>query len=214
MEKEGTSEGVWQRADSVKFWREISPPDHVVQFYENEDELLDCLLAFTVCGFNDNESVVIIGIGNHLQQLDSRLRSAGYDLFDLRLSDQYITLDATQTLCEFTINGVPDPILFNLLIANILKRAKRRGQKVRIFGELVSLLWTKGNPEAALCLEQLWTAHLHNDSFCRFCAYPKSAIAEGGQAMELIGKVHTHVVRPSVDRAALSYMRSATTSAH
>jgi len=55
MEIEGTSEGAWHRADPEKFWRQISPPDHVVQIYEHDKQLLDCLVAFAVCGFNDGD---------------------------------------------------------------------------------------------------------------------------------------------------------------
>jgi len=210
MEKEGASEEVWHRADSEKFWRQISPPDHVVQIYENEKQLLDCLVAFVVCGFNDDESVVVIATADHLEQLDNKLRSAGYDLFELRLSDQYITLDAARTLYEFTINGVPDPILFKLVVANLMKRPKRRGRKVRAFGEIGAILWAQGNAENTLSLEQLWSEQLNNESFSMFCAYPKSGFAPESQlALDGICKAHTHVVAPSMDWAALSYKTSA-----
>jgi len=148
----------------------------------------------------------VIGTSDHIEQLDSKLRSAGYDLFNLRLADQYITLDAAQTLYEFTINGVPDPFLFQLVVSNLLKRTKRRGQKVRIFGELMALLWEQGNADGTLCLEQLWKKQLTNESFSRFCAYPKSGFAEGSEsAIAEICKSHTHVVTPSLDQAAITY---------
>ena len=213
MHKEGTSEEVWHREDSEKFWRQISPPDHVVQIYENEKQLLDSLVAFAVCGFNDDESVVVIGTSNHIEELDNKLRGAGYDLFNLRLTNQYITVDATQTLYEFTINGMPDPILLQLVVSNLMKRTKRRGQKVRIFGELVAILWAQGNADGILRLEQLWRDQLRTESFSRFCAYPKSGFVEGSElAVAEICKSHTHVVTPSVDQAAITYREVRTTA--
>ena len=38
------------------------------------------------------------------------------------------------------------------LVEPLLDRAASRGREVRVFGELVALLWTEGRPEAALRL--------------------------------------------------------------
>lgn len=202
----------WQKVDSHKFWREVSHPDHIVQIYENDGEFLDNLLEFTSAGFSTGQSVVILATGEHIRQLDYKLRDAGYDVFGLRLRDQYITLDANQALYEFIINGSPDAILFRLLASNLMKRAKRSGRKVRAFGEMVALLWAQGNAAGTLCLENLWSEYMDDETFSLFCAYPSSAFS--GKSMELtVGDVcnsHSHHVAASGEPGVLRFRQTGT----
>ena len=209
IEREATGQGTWLTANSETFWRNISQPDHVVQIYESEQEFMDSLVAFAVCGFKDGQSVVVIATSEHTLELDERLRAAGYDVFNLRLCDQYITLDARRTLYEFTINRTPDPILFRLIASNVMKRAKRSGRKVRAFGEMVAILWAQGNTEGTFCLEQLWNEYMNNESFSLFCAYPKSAFPEGSdKSLDNVCQHHTHVIEPTPNYGILQYKLS------
>lgn len=211
--KDGKSkEDKWMRVDSGKFWREISHPDHLVHVYESNDQLLDQLYAFAAGGFDQGESVVIIATGDHIRQLSTRLQDKGYDVFGLKLRDQFITLDANQTLYEFIINGSPDDILFRLLAANLMKRAKRAGRKVRAFGEMVAILWAQGHAEASLCLEQLWSEYMQDESFCLLCAYPATSFAEStaGHTLEHVCSAHSHHLASVEDASVISYRRTGT----
>src|SRR5689334_22405727 len=148
----------WQTAETAKFWNEIALGEHVVQVYHKEEVLIDVLFRYASEGFAKGDSVVVIATPEHIQQLDNKLRNAGHNLFDLALLDQYIPINASYALAEFMINGSPDPILFRIRMLEVLKRARRNGNRVRAFGEMVSLLCSRGNPEAAHKLEDLWNA--------------------------------------------------------
>src|SRR5690606_41858542 len=55
------------------------------------------------------DAVVVIATPNHLAGLEERLRQQGFDLFTLGLRDQYIPLDADETLSQFVVDDWPDP---------------------------------------------------------------------------------------------------------
>jgi hypothetical protein len=67
----------------------------------------------------------------------------------------------------------------------VLKRALARPGPVRIFGEMVALLWDAGNAGAAVDLEALWNELGRQYSFSLLCAYPAGAVAADEYADEL-----------------------------
>lgn len=184
----------WVNADSELFWRDVVHPNHIVEIYDDDKDFVGSLVTFATTGFSLNQSVVVIATSDHLKQLDAKLIEKSYDLFELRLTDQYITLDASKALYEFVIGGKPDATLFRLLASNLMKRAKRSGRKVRAFGEMVAILWAQGNEKGTFCLEQLWSEYMRGESFSLFCAYPRSCFS-GPDALRAINEVcksHSH----------------------
>src|SRR4051812_16977757 len=113
----------WQQSDAQVFWGEIAPSDHVVQIYENEQAFLDLLCGYVTGGIRNGDSVVIIATAEHIKELNEKLKSVGFDPFYLTLKDQYIPLDAEETLAKFMVNGWADEILFNHVISDVLTRA-------------------------------------------------------------------------------------------
>jgi hypothetical protein len=177
----------WRTAPIDVFWGEIAPCDHILQIYETDKEFLDTLEDFVTSGLRAAESVIVIATDEHLSALNERLRNEGFDLFSLMLHDQYIPLSAEETLAQFMINGWPDENLFQYLLTNLLLRARKRDRKVRAFGEMVALLWTKGFSGATVHLEHLWTRFCESEEFGLFCAYPKSGFTEN--AVDSIAKI-------------------------
>src|SRR4026207_684549 len=98
MEKVTSNVVEWETSNIQVFWGEIAPCDHLVQVYENEKIFLDTLEGFAGTGFLANDSVVIIATSKHLDALNSRLRSQGFDLNALIEADHYIPIDAQDLL--------------------------------------------------------------------------------------------------------------------
>ena len=71
------------------------------------------------------------------------------------------------------VAGKPDPVLFEATIGSIVERAARGGRTVRVFGEMVAVLWDAGNVTGALALETLWNDMASNRQFFLLCAYPE-----------------------------------------
>ena len=102
------------------------------------------------------------------------------DVQSLIANDQFIPLEAAETLAKFMNKGWPDQMRFIEVTQGIIKRASKGNRRVRAFGEMVALLWAEGNRPATIRLEKLWNDIGKSDTFSLFCAYPKHGFnAEG-----------------------------------
>lgn len=185
----------WLQAKTDVFWGEIAPSDHVCQIYEDDQAFLNLLTGFVNSGLNAGESVAVIATHDHLDLLHQRLRQGGVNLFALELKDQYLPIRAEDLLSEFMVNGSPDEALFHFTATTLLDRAKKRGGKVRVFGEMVAILWADGNEGATMQLERLWNKFCRIESFSLFCAYPKSGFTkQTEESLKQICCSHTKLV--------------------
>ena len=163
----------WLSADADSFWGEIAHIDHVVQIYENEGIFLDTLTGFVDTAISANENAVVIATNSHLSALEFRLQSYGHNIETLILENKFIPVNADELLAEFLVNETPDEALFMKTVTRLFDHASYNQRKFRAFGEMVAILWAKGNKNATLQLEHLWNDLRSQTSFCLFCAYPK-----------------------------------------
>lgn len=185
----------WATSSNEVFWGEIAPCEHVVQIYENDEAFLDLLLGFVSGGVTAGECAVVIATAAHLAALDKRLVALGYSVTSLISKTQYLPLDAEKTLSEFMVNDWPDENLFNKVISEVIVKAKGNSGKVRAFGEMVAILWAKGQVGATVRLEHLWNKFCENEAFSLFCAYPKSGFTEDAvESVMHICSAHTKMI--------------------
>ena len=171
-------DNTWHQTSNRVFWGEMAPYDHVVQIYEDNDEFIELLAGFVTDGIDSDDGVIIIATAAHLATLQHRVEAAGYQVSELILKGRYFPLDAEKTLSQFMVNGWPDENLFNQVVADLIIKAKGESRKVRAFGEMVAILWAKGQVGATVRLEHLWNKFCENEAFCLFCAYPKSGFTQ------------------------------------
>jgi hypothetical protein len=80
-------------------------------------------------------------------------------------------------------------------ISEIFGRARKGGRAVRAFGEMVAVLWQKGNSGATLMLEQLWNMYCEKEPVVLFCAYPGSSFSqEPAVSLQNICKTHSKMI--------------------
>ena len=161
------------------FWGEITPCEHLVQFYDGDGPFLDALSGFVSGGLRAGEGVIVIATPGHLAALNRRLVLEGVDTEEARAKDQYIVLDAEGTLARFMVNGWPNDERFVLTVTDVITRAGRGGRRVRAFGEMVALLWAQGHAGATVRLEHLWQRLCERMGFSLFCAYPRIGFTQG-----------------------------------
>lgn len=155
---------------------ETSSTQHVVQFYESDSFLINSVSEFVESGFRMGDSCIIVATTSHREELEKLLQKKGVDLFFARVRGDYLALDPIETMTEFMVNGMPEAGRFNEVIEDAISRVFKSPRHLRIFGEIVALLWNDGNRAAAIRLEELW-----NELFKRlpvyslFCAYPISS---------------------------------------
>jgi len=150
----------------------LGKSEHFVQFYETDSFLLNSLTDFVGAGLRAGNAVIVIGTKARRLGLEESLRESGLDLRDCRASGQYIALDAQKTLARFMIGGFPDRARFAEVVGGLIERAANGGRDVRIFGEMVALLWEAGNYEGAIRMEEMWNDLQRTHSFSLFCVYP------------------------------------------
>ena len=94
------------------------------------------------------------------------------------------------------VDGWPDAQRFADVVGNIIARAGSRYPHMRVFGEMVALLWAAGHGDATLHLEALWHDLLKTYAFPLLCAYPIRGFVKGAHAQQFptICAAHSHVI--------------------
>jgi hypothetical protein len=153
---------------------------HGVYFYEDDTFLIDNVADFAKEGLERQETVIIVATDQHRGDLKTKLTENLIGLW-APAPCNYVTLDASTTLGLFMRNGWPDEGLFLKVIGQIIQSAGR-GKPVRIYGEMVAVLWAEGNTLAAIHLERLWNKLASQQDFTLLCGY--SACSFHGPEMD------------------------------
>jgi MEDS: MEthanogen/methylotroph, DcmR Sensory domain len=146
--------------------------DHVVQLYRDERHMIEAVALFTAIALGKGEAVVLVGTPPHIQGVARRLEANGFSVEDVKDWGQLTVKDASETLSSFMVNDMPDAVLFKTMIGSVLQKAAAasRNGRVRVYGEMVNLLWRQNLP-AASRLETLWNDVIQSHSISLFCAY-------------------------------------------
>lgn len=152
---------------------------HVVQFYGNDQELIERVVDYLADGIADGDVVVVVATETHRRAFDASLSAGGVDVAAARAKGCYLVLDAETTMSQFLVSDWPEPAAFEATVGALIRQALQTGRAVRAYGEMVALLWDAGHVNAAIELEVLWNALASQLPFSLFCAYPSQAVAGG-----------------------------------
>ncbi len=177
------------------FWGEMAPCEHIVQIYGDDSVFLDGLEGFVGNALRTGESAIVIATASHLHGLEKRMRDHGVDVQGARAQNRYIDLLAEETLERFMVDGWPDEALFTQCVSGLLEVGRgRTHRKVRAFGEMVAILWARGNFAATLQLEMMWTRFCEAQQFPLFCAYPREGFTRNAaESIADICRAHSKV---------------------
>jgi MEDS: MEthanogen/methylotroph, DcmR Sensory domain len=147
------------------------PCDHVVQLYTEPDFLASAVAHFVGSGFAAGEAAIIIATPDHAGLFMRALTTQGFEVARLSDKRQLVVLDAETCLAEFMVEGAPDRVLFRSLIDGVLDSVRAAGfPNIRLFGEMVNLLWSH-NLDSTIQLEELWNEALADHRLSLLCAY-------------------------------------------
>ena len=167
--------------------------DHLVQFYDREDELVSTVAAFIGDALRNGDPAIVVATETHRRAFGAALMAEGLDIGNL------VMLDAAETLTTFMHERGPDPGAFDATVGGLVRAAAASGRPVRVYGEMVALLWDVGDVAGAIELESLWNDLADDVAFKLLCAYALSTV-EGGEFDESLMHVcelHTSVVAPA-----------------
>ena len=186
-------------------WGAMSESEHFVQFYEQDAFLMNSLGGFVGAGLGADDACIVVATREHRDTLEESLRASGLDVMSAIASGQYIALDAHETLSKLLVDGELEPRRFTEIIGGIVGQAAKGRPRLRIFGEMVALLWADGKHETAINLEGLWNKLREEYPFSLFCAYPMGGFS-GEEFTEPLGHVcstHSRVI-PTESYSALN----------
>jgi hypothetical protein len=113
----------------------------------------------------------------------------------IEVGDLFI-VDAQQLLDQFMVNGEPDPNAFDVSVGGTIERILRgRSERslVRVYGEMVDILWKNTQSQAAIRLEILWNKLASSHGFALLCGYSMGNFFKHAEGLEEVRRHHTHV---------------------
>ena len=172
-----------------------SRPYHAVRFYDNEKSLAKVVAEFLADGLTDGAPGVVVATPAQRAAIIRQLGARGLDVVSLKQSDDLVLLDASDTLSSFTANGKLDARVFNDNLCAVIERAcrGRTDCTVRIYGQMVDILWKEGKRDLAISLEMLWNQLANTQRFSLLCGYTVGPFYKDARFADVC-RQHTHVV--------------------
>lgn len=163
---------------------------HDVVFSESDDELVATVVPFLEPSLRGGDPTVVVATRAHLAQFDAALRAAGVDVDAAMAAGDYVALDAEETLASLMVEGAVDPERVDELFSTLLTalRDGRPGCRPRVFGEMVGLLWDRGDVTACLELEAQWNRLVARHGVALRCAYPTAGVV-GTESVRAVSQV-------------------------
>jgi len=171
--------------------------DHAVQVYRDVSELAASVGAFLSAGFAVGEPAVVIATARHWTVFAAELERRGWDPAKLERNGFLTRADAEQLLDAFMDEELPSAERFERVVGGIVDEASERfpGLTIRAFGEMVDVLWQRGQEPAAVALEELWNELAKTRSFALLCGYHLDVFKPDVQrdALPEVMRTHSHV---------------------
>jgi len=173
-------------------WSAMGENEHFVQFYEKDAFLVDSVCGFAASALSAGQTSLISATPEHRGAVEQKLAAGGIDVAAAVAAGRLVLLDAQETLSTFMIDGSPDRKLFNATVGKKIAEMARSGRRIHIFGEMVALLWSDGNRDGAIYLEELWNDLRKKHPFALFCAYPIAGFGTDSDVPALRGVCDCH----------------------
>jgi hypothetical protein len=170
--------------------------DHAVQVYRDVSELARSVGAFLAAGFRDGEPAVVIATAAHWAVFAAQLEQRGFEPEMLERKGLLTRAEAEQLLNAFMDKELPSAERFEAVVGGIVDETSARfpGRTIRAFGEMVDVLWQRGQDQAAVALEELWNELAKTRSFALLCGYHLDVFEPAVQrdALPEVMRTHSH----------------------
>lgn len=179
---------------------------HSVQFYGSDVGALGRGAgAYLADALAIGHSVLAIATDANWRAIAAHIEGRGIDVRAGQRDGSIAILDAAQSLAAFLIDGRPDSELFDATIGETVRRAVARDPGVRLYGEMVGLLWAAGDRDTAAVVERCWNDLLATVDAPLYCSYPLDVLGDAfhRSAVDEIMCAHDRLV-PSDDGTALT----------
>ena len=185
---------------------QAAPRDHILQLYQDEDFLSRAVCRFAGAALANGEGLILVPTLTHWNAIRARLEGEGVDVEAARQRGQLTVVDADELLPRFMGDAMPNSPLFLGLAGDVIGQARAAGRypKVRWWGEMVNVLWERGDVAASMNLEDLFDQLAKEHDIAIFCSFRMDNFNGEVHAHMLprLGTNHSHLV-PVEDYARL-----------
>jgi hypothetical protein len=171
-----------------------NPGHHAVQFYNDDARLCLSVADFLADGLAAGQPTLIVATRDHADRICRELTARHFDCAKLVQAGTLSILDAQETLDKFMVEGRPNAAAFKEVVGPAIDRVCWFSGEtvVRAYGEMVDVLWRRGECDAAIELELLWNDLARQYSFSLLCGYALGPTMKKAGRAEVCA-VHTHV---------------------
>ncbi len=170
----------------------VVPRDHIVQFFDHDPGLVSAASEYLGVTLETGGVGVAIATVPHLAAIEVRLKQRGIDSRSAQEAERLFLHDADSMMAKLTTNGQFDRDALFGEIEQYLDQWLRVGRPLRIYGELVTLLWQAGDVLGALALEGLWNDLAQSHTFSLYCTYPAALVSGPEHTDALAHLEHLH----------------------
>lgn len=174
----------------------LGPGQHAVQFYGADSELADSVARYLGRGLAVGDPVLIVATAPHRDVFEAGLAALGCDVSAAKAQGRLLMLDTAETLAGLLTDDMLDPARFDATVGALLRKVATPGQTIRIYAEMVALLWDEGRVYDALELERLWNDMGARHPFSLLCGYSARLLHGQGDAAAVaeVCSLHSSVV--------------------
>ena len=178
---------------------------HAVRFYDSDKSLAHIVAQFLGEGLAAGEPGIVVATPAQRAAIVKELVARSVDVVQLQRSGDLVLLDAQDTLSGFMTNDMPVADRFTKNMCDVIRGAcgEQADRTVRIYGQMVDVLWKSGNQEAAIRLEVLWNQLANTHAFSLLCGYAMGHFYKDANFAEIC-RHHTHVISAGGEAAAVA----------
>jgi MEDS: MEthanogen/methylotroph, DcmR Sensory domain len=183
---------------------------HAMQVFDSDESLSDAVADFCSEGVRRNESTLAV-VGEQRWYLIAQRLSAKNVAVDDAVWRGLLTVRSAERMLKGIMRaGRPNLPLITTSMGPLISRLEAFGRPLRIYGEMVDVLASRGEHGAACELEQLWNVVDAEKKYTIFCSYTAANFADPGTADELrrICAAHSEVRSDPRDVRGSSLVRS------
>ena len=159
---------------------------HGVHFYSTDEGVVAAVADTFEAAIAGGESLLLVATAEHRAGIEAEMRWRGARLDQL----PYHPFDAAETLDSLLVNGVPDRRRFQAVVGALVMKLVCAGP-LSIYGEMVNLLWERGDVMAAMRLEGLWNELGAGIDFSLLCGYRTGGDRDASHGTR-ISELHSH----------------------
>ena len=165
-------------------------------FHRDGDEFAGRVSAYLLGALREGGAAIVIATPEHRRAIRDRLARAGIDVTAAEAAGAFVAVDAVETMRRFMVAGLPNAASFWQVISPLTRPVTEVFKPVRVFGEMVALLWDSGQVNAAIEVEAMWNELAAQYPFSLLCAYPVRSVSGDRHRDSLaeVCRVHGSVV--------------------